>query len=82
MSIAVDELADAGYTNRDIPETYIDPQRRSGRYILVETGHHTREIRGKTRKQLKAECIMDNAVEKAGESKLTWGDSPEHIDWR
>jgi len=82
MNIAVDALADTGYTDKNAPETYIDPQRRNDRYIMVKNGLHNGEITGKTRTQIKEECIMDDTIEKAGESNSSWGESPEHVDWR
>jgi hypothetical protein len=82
MNIAVDKLADTGYVDTEVPESYISPTRRSDRYIIVKSGAHGGEITGKTRSQLREELLLDDTIEKATESPETWGAAPEHIDWR
>jgi hypothetical protein len=67
MNIAVDKLADVGYTDTRVPNTHIAPEERLLRYVpymQAEQGHA--EVTGSFRRQILEEAIIQDTKTRAG----------------
>ena len=84
MNIAVDEMAEEGYT-MDIPQTQIhEHERVEGCKVYITNGNQQGEITGNTRTQILEEIKIQDTKRRAATKKSegTWGKEDANIEWR
>jgi len=86
MNIAIDEIADEGYTDTRVSETTIHTRERYQRYVpyMKAPDGNWAEITGSFRPQIPEEIRIQNTKKRAGlaQSTRTWGRDDNNIDWR
>jgi len=84
MNIAVDEMADEGYT-LDIPQTQVHERERvEGYKVHITNGKQQGEITGNIRTQILEEVKIQDPKRRVATKKSegTWGKDDANIEWR
>jgi len=86
MNIAIDAVADEGYTDTRVPDTVVHTRERYQRYVpyMKAPDGSWAEVTGSFRPQILEEIRIQDTKKRASlaQSTLTWGRYDNNIDWR